>query len=348
MNIPLSGSTPAPASPGANKPQTIIIRQQGAFSSWFTRILIFLLILAILVAIGTVLQYQEYISGQQPKERFHSGDKNATEKIALVEVSGVIMSPFTGRILGALKRAEEDSDVKGVILVIDSPGGAVADSHQIYHRVQQLVKKKPVFVSMKRMAASGGYYIAMGAGKDAVIYAEETTWTGSIGVIIPRYNLTKLAENWDIKVEPIKTGPFKDSLSPFRDLSPEEHTLWNAILDDAFQRFLNVIADNRKSLDYDAVKALATGQIYPALEAHKKGMIDKIGYEEDVISDLKKHLGYDNIRVVGYNTQQTYLETLLGSAEANRPENRWKTLLNATVPQAMYLCSWAPGILGSY
>src|SRR5207248_4028218 len=105
-----------------------------------------------------------------------------------------------------IKKAKEDANVKGVLLAVDSPGGTVTDSHKIYHQLKELSEKKPVFVSMGSLAASGGYFVAMGAGTQAKIYAEPTTWTGSIGVIIPHYEVTELAEKAGIKALPLKTG----------------------------------------------------------------------------------------------------------------------------------------------
>jgi protease-4 len=335
-----------PAATPLNQPYPIVIRQDssGGLRKWIIRILMFALFISIMLNFGMFAQYRQYFAGEGPLERYRSGEKKAKAKIAVIEVSGTIMPPFTKRILQSIKKAKNDDAVKGVVLVVDSPGGLVADSHQIYHRLQELSQQKPIFVSMKRMAASGGYYIAMGAGSEGRIYAEPTTWTGSIGVIIPRYDVSKLAEKWQVKSDPLKTGPFKDALSPFRELSDAEREVWTTILDDAFQRFLNVIADNRDNLDYPAVKELATGQIYTADQALKSGLVDKIGYEDDVIKDLQQHLELETVRVVSYHYPPAMLEVLTGTASAQQPKNQWQKLLDATVPRAMYLCSWAPGI----
>src|SRR4029077_5357237 len=120
-------------------------------------------------------------------------------------VNGTIMPPFTKRILQSIDHAKDDKHVKGVVLVVDSPGGLVSDSHQIYHRLKELGKTKPIFVSMKSLAASGGYYVSMGAGEEGRIFAEPTTWTGSIGVIMPRYEVVELAKKVGIDSKPLKT-----------------------------------------------------------------------------------------------------------------------------------------------
>ena len=316
---------------------------------WVFRLLLLVLfvsLLANMAIFSSSLVFSGFYSGDsEPLERFHSGDKEVLSKIAVVEVSGTIMPPFTKRILRMIKRARSDDQVKGVVLAIDSPGGFVADSHQIFHRLSELSQEKPVYVSMKRMAASGGIYVAMGAGSAGKIYAEPTTWTGSIGVIIPRYDLTEFSEKVGVTVDSLKTGEFKDSLSPFRKLTDDERNVWQAIMQESFERFLHVIADNRRSLDYKTVKdELATGQIFTALQAKQNGLIDDIGYEDDVIKALKIKLQLKKVRVVNYQFPPNLLELVVGSVEAQRPGYQWRALLEATVPRAMYLCSWGPEI----
>jgi protease-4 len=281
-----------------------------------------------------------------PIETHYSGDELASDKIALVDVSGTIMPPFTERILDTLDAIEEDDSVKGVVLVIDSPGGLVADSHQIYHRLKELRSERdiPIYVSMTRMAASGGYYVAMGAGPEGRIYAEPTTWTGSIGVIIPRYDVSKLATDFGVRSEPLTTGEFKDSLSPFRELSEEERVVWESILDDAFQRFQEVIVDGRANLDAEKVQALATGRIFTADQALENGLIDKVGYLDEAIKDLKTGLGLKKVNVVRYEYPLSLADLLLGSVEARQEADPLGQLLEAGVPRAMYYCGWNAGM----
>ena len=340
---PGSGATP-PAQ--TTQPQTIVIQQAapaGRGRRWWTRLLLAALFVSILINLATISAFNEFFSETiEPQERFHSGDELAADKIAMIEVRGTIMPPLTERILRTIERVKEDQAVKGVLLVIDSPGGFVADSHQIYHRLKELSREKPFVIAMKRMAASGGYYIAMGAGTEGKIFAEPTTWTGSIGVIIPRFDISELAKKYGIKSDPLKTGPFKDALSPFRELSEAERNVWTAILDDSFGRFLRVISENRNNLDYEAVEKLATGQVYTAEQAKANGLIDVIGFEDEALEDLQQRLGLENVRVVRYKFPPTLLDLLLGTVQARQPANEWRTLLESTVPRAMYYCSWAP------
>jgi protease-4 len=307
--------------------------------------LVWLLVIALLLSLGwNAWLYSSnrryYGKLTPPTELFHSGDQTATERIALLRISGTISPPFTGRLLRQIKKAHEDDNVKGAILVVDSPGGFVADSHQIYHKLQALAADKPVYVSFKRIAASGGYYIAMGAGTKAKIFAEPTTWTGSIGVIIPRYNLSAIAKEYGVAVEPLTTGKYKDTMSPFRDMREDEKELWGEIIGDAFDRFVGVIADNRPTLDREKLKELATGQIFTANQAKANGLVDEIGFLEDVVDSLKSEIGLTEARVVSYYTPPSILETVTGYTKAEaHPLNR---LMDASVPRAMYLFSWKP------
>ncbi len=340
---------------------------------WGVRILILVLLISLFANFVLYANYEEYFaSGNKPIEKFHSGSKSASDKIAIIRVEGTIMPGLTERVLREIKQAREDDAVKGVLLMIDSPGGLVADSHQIYHELTKLHEehKKPVFVAMKRLAASGGYYIAMGSGREGKIFAEPTTWTGSIGVIIPRYDISGLADSWHIKSVPLKTGKFKDALSPFRELSPEEREIWGGILNESFARFLKVVGDNRPNLevrkteqpmmpddpevvpnDLELVSTkvkesertnLATGRIFTATEAASSGLVDEIGYEEDALKQLQEKLGLEEVRVVKYQTPLSLWEVLLGFGKAQTAEGKERARFDAAVPRAMYYFSWVP------
>ena len=327
--------------------QTIVI-QQVPRTRWLLLLLLFVMLCgSLLLNISQWAAYQSYSDdGSGPIESLHSGDVTAEKKIALLHITGTIMPPFTERILETIDAIEEDRSVKGVVVVVDSPGGFVADSHQIYHRLKQLREERgiPLSVQMTRMAASGGYYVAMGVGSEGRIYAEPTTWTGSIGVIIPRYDVSQLADEWGVRSEPLTTGPFKDSLSPFRELSEEERVVWEGIMNDAFDRFQGVIVEGREKLDQDAVAALATGRIYTADDALANGLIDEIGFLEDALEDMKDQTGLSNPRIVQYEYPITLSEALFGSAQARQQPDPLKQILEAGVPRAMYFCGWNAGI----
>jgi protease-4 len=334
-------TSPATIPNASGQPTTVIVQAPGAtFSRLRTWILTTLLMSSLLANLVMYVEYGEYTATDEgPNERFHSGERDAKDKLAMIRVTGTIMPPFSDRVIKAIKKAIADDHVKGVLLVVDSPGGTVTDSHQIYHRLKELAAKKPIVVSMGSLAASGGYYISMGAGTKAKIFAEPTTWTGSIGVIIPHYEVTEVAEKVGFKALPLKTGEFKDSLSPFRTMTDRDKALWDDILKQSFDMFVQIIDENRDSLDEDEVRKLATGQIYTAQDALKLKMIDQIGFEEDALEELKTSLGLAKARVVDYHSPVGIMDALLGSAKANDPAAQWRALLEMTVPRAMYYFS---------
>ncbi|MCA9041465.1 MAG: signal peptide peptidase SppA [Planctomycetaceae bacterium] len=323
---------------------TIIINHNPGRPKWLK----ILLVISLMMNVGMYLAYREYFQDpHEPQERFHDGSQTASEKVARISVEGVIFGSNTTNILKSIEKAREDDNVKAVLLSVDSPGGGAPDSHQIYHELKKLTEKKPVYVHMKKYAASGGYYVSMGAGTEAKIFAEPTTWTGSIGVIIPRFEMTGLEEKFGIKSAPIKSGPFKDSPSPFRELAGEEKELWDAIIADSLGLFTGVIEENRANLDVEQVKALATGQVYTASQALQNGLIDEIGYEEDALKALGDKAGFDpeKVRIIDYYVEPSLSEIFLGTSAQSSIEKQWEALLETTVPRAMYLCTWLP--LGS-
>lgn len=341
----MSTDTPKPE---AAQPQIVVNvpPQPGFLSSWFVRILGSFLLMSVILnfaLISTQAQLAQFESGTG--ETFVSGDREAKDRIAIIELEGTIMPPFTSRIIDHIEKATEDDTIKGVVLSIDSPGGLVADSHQIYHRMKELAEKKPIYVSMKRIAASGGVYAAMGIGEGGKIFAEPTTWTGSIGVIIPRYDLSGVAEKFGVNSDSLTRGEFKDSLNPFRELNDREMEVWDAIIDDSYDRFVSIVAEGRAELDEETVREkLATGQVFTANQAVENGLIDAIAYEEEVIETLQADLNLNSARVFKYSYTPTPLEILLSGVESRDPEVMWRKAMEATVPKAMYYCTWLPAL----
>ena len=306
------------------------------------RIGLSLLIASLLVNVWFIWQPLSYQRPRIPEQHL-LGTPGDANRIAVINFEGTISPPFTGRWLRELKQAQDDESILAVLLVIDSPGGFVADSHQLYREIQKLAKSKPVNVAMKRIAASGGYYIAMGIGQKGRIYVEPTTWTGSIGVIIPRFNATDLAQKFGVKSEPLVTGPLKDTLNPFREMTDNEKEVWGAIMEDAFSRFVSVIADNRPELDVAGVRKLATGQIYTANQAIENHMVDRIGYVEDAIDDFALSLKLDSYDAVEYRSSPGLVDLLIG-ANSTHSKTMIDQILQVSVPQAMYYASWNPWI----
>jgi protease-4 len=197
-------------------------------------------------------------------ERYHSGDKKATNKIAIVKMEGVIMEGMTAFCQKQIDEAARDDSVKAVVLRINSPGGSITASDDLHRRLIQLrdgkvpnhpgKPGKPIIVSMGALCASGGYYISM---PSPYLVAEPTTITGSIGVYASFPNISGLADKYGVGMNVIKAGEVKDSGNMFKKMTPEEKQLWQDMVDHAFDQFLDVVAAGRPKLASkpDLVKA---------------------------------------------------------------------------------------------
>ncbi|MBN2029709.1 signal peptide peptidase SppA [bacterium] len=215
-------------------------------------------------------------SGSKPYDGVSISSRG--DKIAVVELFGTITE--SGSIVEQFQEYGENESVKAILFHINSGGGLVAASQEIYETVRRIRDGgKPVVVSMESVAASGGYYVACGAD---TIMANPGTTTGSIGVIAEFVNLTDLMEKMGIQYEVIKSGRFKDTGSPFRDPTPADKNHLQNWVDDAYQQFVDVVVRERK-LPREKVLELADGRIFTGRQAYEQGLIDLLGdYEEAV------------------------------------------------------------------
>lgn len=207
------------------------------------------------------------------------------EKVALVRIEGPIID--SKNTIEEIKDYTKDSSVKALVLRVDSPGGAVAPSQEIYEEVRKAAGKKPVVVSMGSVAASGGYYISSPATK---IFANPGTLTGSIGVIMEIPNIEGLMNKVGIKTDVIKSGRHKDIASIFRGRSKEEREILQAVLDDVHEQFITAVAEGRKMIP-DDVRKIADGRVFTGRQAQKIGLVDEIGNLEDAIKAASKLAG---------------------------------------------------------
>jgi len=217
------------------------------------------------------------------------------DRIAVVPVEGVINDEMAKTVNRHLKQYGDDGRVKAVILRVDSPGGGVAASQEIYREVKRLKeeKKKKVVVSMGTVAASGGYYIACPADR---IFANPGTITGSIGVIAEWFNYKGLTEWAKLHQEVFKSGEFKDTGSPTREMTPREREYMQGMINELYGQFVSAVTDGRKghgeaALDEDGVRSLADGRVYTGQAAIKNGLVDEIGNYEDVVKSTAKMVG---------------------------------------------------------
>jgi protease-4 len=203
-------------------------------------------------------------------------------KLGLVRVEGVIADPE--KIDDWIKELREDDDVKGVVVRINSPGGVVGPSQEIYESVKRLAEKKPVVVSMGAVAASGGYYVACPATK---IIANPGTLTGSIGVKAELVNAQNLLDKVGVAFFSITSGKLKDAGSPFRPMTDEEKAYFESMVMDLKKQFVRDVAAGRK-MDPAKVEALADGRAFTGEQALAAGLVDRLGGLEDAFDDLKK------------------------------------------------------------
>jgi protease-4 len=334
-------------------PSQIIIQHPGGsilrFVSWLGWVGFFLCVSVILVLVTSYQEYFDTTEGIQ--ERYHSLAKKGKQKVAVIDVSGVIMDG-DGFVKRQIERVRKDEDVKAVVLRINSPGGTVTGSDYLYHHLTKLKAEKdvPLVVSMGGMAASGGYYIAMAVGdQERSIFAEPTTTTGSIGVIIPHYDLSGFLHRFDVKNDSITSHPRKQMLSMTKAVSPEDREILQRYVNESFERFKDIIRSGRPVYQRDpqSLDQLATGEIFSATQAQEIGLVDEIGFVEAAVDraiELAK-LSSEDVRVVTYRR----VPSLLGALGASHASiNPWESLASEFgVPQAYYLLSTHPTLVRS-
>ncbi len=203
-------------------------------------------------------------------------NRKSRKQIARIEVTGVIAGATRKRLLEALKTVEEKK-FPALLLRIDSPGGTVGDSQEIYSALMRLREKVKIVASFGNISASGGVYIGMGAEH---IVANPGTITGSIGVILRGNNLERLLEKVGVSFKVIKSGPYKDILAFDRELTEPEKSILQELIDTSYQQFVQTVADARK-LAVEKVKTFADGRIFTGEQAKELGVVDRLGSEED-------------------------------------------------------------------
>ena len=303
MSEPAQPQTPEPiptppqtAQPAEKRPKRRIGRKI------FWGIILTLSVLAnialLLMLIGVVAVFAVGERGLT-EEVIQAGPK--TTKIAVIKVRGLIDDEQADDVRKQLKRAREDKRVKGLIVRVNSPGGTISASDQIYNEILKYRREtdKPVVAFMQGVAASGGYYVSVGSEK---IVAEPTAITGSIGVILGHFVLRELFEK-KLGIEPhiITAGEKKGWPSIFEPFTDEQREyLKERLINPAYQRFVRVVDKGRPSLTIDDVERLADGSIYGAQEARDKKLIDKIGYLDEAIEVAMSLAGVEEAQVVEY------------------------------------------------
>jgi len=220
--------------------------------------------------------------------------KGFGDKIGVVEIEGVIADGKDA--MEDIVKFKEDDSIRGVIVRINSPGGSVGPSQEIYQELKKLGGKKKVYISASSVCASGGYYIASAGEK---IFANPSTITGSIGVIMEQVVAEDLMKKIGIQPNTIKSGKFKDVGSPFRRMQDDERAYFQQILDSIHQQFIEDVAEGRK-MSVEQAKKLSDGQVYTGSRAKELGLVDSIGTFYDTVDDMKKVLGIKGKPVLVY------------------------------------------------
>jgi protease-4 len=219
----------------------------------------------------------------------------AGDGIGILQVEGTIDD--SRDILTELRRFRDAPWIKAIVLRIDSPGGAVAPTQEIFDELQKVRSKKPLIASMGGMATSGGYYIASACEK---IVANPGTMTGSIGVIMQLNNIEELMKKIGVKGQNIKSGANKDIGSPFKTLSPEGEVILQSLVDNVHGQFVNAVANGR-GMDEAVVKKLADGRVYSGAQAKDLGLVDELGNLEYAVDLAAKRVGLEESPVLYYS-----------------------------------------------
>jgi protease IV len=254
-------------------------------------------------------------------------DVGVGEAVAIVRVEGPILSgdqpdlisgsAVSGRVVQNLKAAAEDDDVKAIVLRIDSPGGSVTGSAQIYEAIKEL--DKPVVASMAATAASGGYYISAPAD---FIMARPDTVTGSIGVIVTLFNAQELLRELGVEVITITSGDNKALGSLWEELTPEQRVILDEFVDEAFTEFIRIIVEGR-DLSRQEVRALADGRIYTGRQALANGLVDDLGDFDEAVAKAAELGGIvGEPRLIEYETTPSFWQLLDGlSSELSKSDS---------------------------
>ena len=286
-------------------------------------------LLSVLVLLGgcgpSSFQIQAVPPQQKLREAQIERDKGffVTDKIAVIDVDGLMVNRqkegflYSGEnsvslFVEKLDKAARDRHVKAVVLRLNSPGGTVAASDVMYHRLREFKEKsgKPVVACMLSVATSGAYYLACGC--DGIV-AQQGSVTGSIGTIMQTVSVAGTMEKLGVKAVAIKSGSLKDIASPLHDLSDEEREVLQGIITQFYEQFLEVVAEGRKGLEEQKLRELADGRVFTAKEAMEEGLIDRVGYPSDATAWAKEMAGVTKAKVVIYHRPVSYKPNIYGS-----------------------------------
>jgi protease-4 len=333
-------------------------RPNSPFSIRHSPLVVFLLSLfgctPVSFLITPVPSSQKLVETEVAREGIWTG-----KKIAVIDVDGLLRNARDPSLFGPagenpvalfkekLDKAADDDNVKAIVLRINSPGGGVTASDLMYSEVKRFKAKtgKPVIAAMLDVAASGGYYLACAADR---IFAQPTTVTGSIGVVMIAPDFSGTMSKLGIRANVIKSAEFKDAGSPLREMTAQDRAIFQGMIDEMYQRFLRVVAKARTNIDESRLKTLADGRVFLASDACEQGLIDQLGTLEDAIKAAKAAAGLEGkpVLVVQYARPLSYRPNIYSRSpdapgQVNLVNVELPAWLEDPAPKFMYL--WAPG-----
>lgn len=288
----------------------------------------------------------EEVRGFTP--RLVDGKADTKEFIAIIPIQGMIIEPPSdnpgkgsyGELDALLRQLDKKEDLKGLLLVIDSPGGGVTASDRMYDALRRFKKRKniPVVAIFEDVAASGGYYVAMAADH---IIAHPTSVTGSIGVIARFYNVQELAEKVGFKVNVVKSlndkgkESFKDMGSPFREMRPEERALMQGLITEMWERFTSVVTAGREGkMTREDIRRLADGRVFTGEQARKLKLVDEVGYTPEAYATIRERCGNKDAKIMRFVPEKSWQDLFSANAEKIAPK--------LELPPARIMYLWDP------
>lgn len=267
------------------------------------------------------------------------------QKVAVVPAAGAVDEEMVERLRKFIAGVEADKSIVAVVVEVDSPGGGITASDEIHHMFTQLAQKYPLIISMRSLAASGGYYISMPARK---IYAQPTSLTGSIGVIWPAFEASRLLDKIGVTPEIITSDEarYKDTGAPYRKFTDTDRAYIKTLVNDAHGKFRQIVADGRKGKLKEPIEDVAVGRIWPASKALDMGLVDEIGYLEDACKEAANAVGYPDATVVRLREKVGLLEILGVSARKPSVEIKLDSSLIYQLHSAKGEYRYAPGLIG--
>lgn len=262
---------------------------------------------------------------------FASTGRFARERVGVLEIKGLIAEsqPF----LKQLEKYQKDSRIKAIVVRVNSPGGAVGPSQEMMREMEKVRKDKKIVASMGTLAASGGYYVCLGAD---LIMAAPGTATGSIGVIVKFSNVEQLTKKLGLDFFTLKAGRYKDVGNPFRRMTSEERAYMQRLIDNIYEQFIQDVARTRK-LTVNKTRSLAQGQIFTGAQAKDLGLVDELGNLSDAIERAGRLAGITGkVEAVYPEKERSLLRLLVGSDQ----EESLSRLISLPYPEPAFLPPW--------